>query len=197
MPSATRTGTKTSREQPAGNSARDHLNNKLFFRLFQAANIYETQAVRVLNFSAVTGATLGALYRDPNGMLFSELYTYLGVSRQNLDAVLKGLEKKGLVERVEAEDDRRKRMVSLTPAGIEAWRDLHERSLEFFRQGTNGVSAAEITGCFETLSRIAPEPFRMERGLLPWVAPRSRRNSPLSGLPLHDRGHERETNSQS
>ena len=155
MPSATRTGTKTSREQPAGNSARDHLNNKLFFRLFQAANIYETQAVRVLSFSAVTGATLGALYRDPKGMLFSELYTYLGVSRQNLDAVLKGLEKKGLVERVEAEDDRRKRMVSLTPAGIEAWQDLHERSLEFFRQGTNGVSAAEITGCFETLSRIA------------------------------------------
>ncbi|MGY4434970.1 DNA-binding MarR family transcriptional regulator [Bradyrhizobium sp. F1.13.1] len=124
-------------------------------RLFQAANVYETQAVREVGFSAVTGATLGALYRDPKGMLFSDLYVYLGVSRQNLDAVLKGLEKKGLVQRLEVEDDRRKRMVCLTPAGIETWKDLHERSLEFFRQGTNGVSAADIKDCIETLSRIA------------------------------------------
>ena len=155
MPTAVKTGTRTSRDLPASNSSRDHLNNKLFFRLFQAANIYETQAVREVGFSAVTGATMGALYRDPKGMLFSELYAYLGVSRQNLDAVLKGLEKKGLVERVEVEDDRRKRMVCLTPDGIAAWKDLHTRSLEFFRQGTKGVSAAEITECIETLSRIA------------------------------------------
>jgi len=154
MPSAIRPGARSNRDPETGNSSRDHLNNKLFFRLFQAANIYETQAVRELNFSAVTGATLGALSRDPNGILFSELYAYLGVSRQNLDAVLKGLEKKGLVERLEVEDDRRKRMVCLTPAGAEAWKDLHWRSLEFFRQGTKGVSAAEIADCVETLSRI-------------------------------------------
>ena len=45
-------------------------------------------------------------------------------------------------------------MVCLTPAGAEAWKDLHRRSLEFFRQGTKGVSAAEIADCVETLSRI-------------------------------------------
>ena len=155
MPATVKTATRNRNDLQAGSSARDHLNNKLFFRLFQAANIYETQAVREVNFSAVTGATLGALYRDPKGMLFSDLYAYLGVSRQNLDAVLKGLEKKGLVERVEAEDDRRKRMVCLTPDGVEAWKALHRRSLEFFRQGTKGVSAAEITDCVETLSRIS------------------------------------------
>jgi DNA-binding MarR family transcriptional regulator len=154
MPTAIRTGAKSSRKPQTDNSARDHLNNKLFFRLFQAANIYETQAVLELNFSAVTGATLGALSRDPNGMLFSELYAYLGVSRQNLDAVLKGLEKKGLVERIEVENDRRKRIVCLTPAGAQAWKDLHRRSLEFFRQGTQGMSAAEIAECAETLSRV-------------------------------------------
>ena len=45
MSTAIRTDAKSSREPKTGNSARDHLNNKLFFRLFQAANIYETQAV--------------------------------------------------------------------------------------------------------------------------------------------------------
>ncbi|MBR0857725.1 MarR family winged helix-turn-helix transcriptional regulator [Bradyrhizobium liaoningense] len=155
MPTAIKIAAKNSRAPQARDSSRDHLNNKLFFRLFQAANIYETQAVRLVNFSAVSGATLGALSRDPKGMLFSDLYDYLGVSRQNLDAVLKGLEKKGLVERVEVEADRRKRMVCLTPAGVEAWEDLYARSLEFFRQGTKGVSASEIADCTETLSRIA------------------------------------------
>lgn len=155
MPTAVRTAAKNNRAPQVRDSSRDHLNNKLFFRLFQAANIYETQAVRLVNFSAVTGATLGALSRDPNGMPFSELYPYLGVSRQNLDAVLKRLEKKGLVERIEVEADRRKRMVCLTSAGVRAWDDLYGRSLEFFRQGTKGVSASEIAACTETLSRIA------------------------------------------
>jgi DNA-binding MarR family transcriptional regulator len=154
MPIAIRTGAKSTRGGQPDSSSRDHLNNRFFFRLFQAANIYESQAVRELDFSAVTGATLGALSRDAGGMLFSELYAYLGVSRQNLDAVLKGLEKKGLVERVEVENDRRKRIVCLTPAGTAAWKDLHRRSLEFFRRGTKGVSAAEIENCAETLSRI-------------------------------------------
>jgi len=166
MPMAVRTDAKSGPAPQTGNSARDHLNNRLFFRLFQAANIYETQAVHQLNFSAVTGATLGALSRDPNGMLFSELYIYLGVSRQNLDAVLKGLEKKGLVERIEVENDRRKRNVRLTPTGAQAWKDLHQRSLEFFRQGTQGMSTAEIAECAETLSRIgrALRAVRLERG---------------------------------
>jgi DNA-binding MarR family transcriptional regulator len=45
-------------------------------------------------------------------------------------------------------------MVCLTPAGVQAWQDLHLRSLEFFRRGTKGVSSAEIAECVETLSRI-------------------------------------------
>jgi DNA-binding MarR family transcriptional regulator len=154
MSTTIKMGAKSSRKSHTGNSARDHLNNKLFFRLFLAANIYETQAVRELNFSAVAGAALGALSRDRNGMLFSELYAYLGVSRQNLDAVLKGLERKGLVERIEVKNDRRKRIVCLTPVGAQAWKDLHQRSLEFFRQGTKGMPVVEIAECAETLSRI-------------------------------------------
>ena len=69
--------------------------------------------------------------------------------------MLKGLEKKGLVERVEVAHDRRKRLVRLTAAGIETWDDLHRRSLEFFRRATMGVSASAIAECIEILSCIA------------------------------------------
>ncbi|WP_178134038.1 MarR family winged helix-turn-helix transcriptional regulator [Vineibacter terrae] len=133
---------------------RHDLNNRLFFRLFQAANIYEAQAVRQLNLSAVQGATLGALSRDANGMPFSDLYTYLSVSRQNLDAVLKRLEQAGLVERLEGKTDRRQRVVRLTPAGVDAWADIRQRTIDFYRQGTKGLSAEEVSTCAEMLSRI-------------------------------------------
>jgi DNA-binding MarR family transcriptional regulator len=133
----------------------DEINNRLFFRLFQTANIYQTQAVRELNISAVQGAVLGALSREPQaGMPFSSLYTYLAVSRQNLDAVLKGLERNRYVERTEAKGDRRTKIVRLTPIGVKAWNELLGRTFEFFRQGTNGLSRAELTACAETLAKI-------------------------------------------
>jgi len=133
----------------------DDINNRLFFRLFQTANIYETQAVRQLNISGVQGAVLGALSREPKrGMPFASLYAYLSVSRQNLDAVLKGLERNNYVERTESQADRRTRDVKLTPAGVRAWSELQEQIRLFFRQGTSTVSQAEIVACAETLSKI-------------------------------------------
>ena len=95
--------------------ARDELNNRLFFRVFQTANLYEAQVTRELTCSAVQGAVLGALSRDvEQGMSFSALYTYLAVSRQNLDAVLKRLEQaayvvdciRGFVETNQSADQR-------------------------------------------------------------------------------------------
>ncbi len=141
--------------EESAQSQRHDLNNRLFFRLFQAANIYEAQATKQLNISAVQGAVLGALSRDiAQGMPFADLYTYLGVSRQNLDAVLKGLERAQYAERIENESDRRVKIVRLTPKGIEAWRDLRERTIEFFRQGTRGISAEQLSDCAETLTKI-------------------------------------------
>jgi DNA-binding MarR family transcriptional regulator len=149
-------GKATSATATNSQSAKDDdINNRLFFRLFQTANIYETQAVRELNISGVQGAVLGALSREPKtGMPFSSLYAYLSVSRQNLDAVLKGLERNNYVERTESEADRRSRDVKLTPTGVKAWSELREQTRTFFRQGTSGVSQAEIVACTETLSKI-------------------------------------------
>lgn len=137
-------------------AARDELNNRLFFRLFQTANLYEAQVTRELTCSAVQGAVLGALSRDvEQGMSFSALYTYLAVSRQNLDAVLKRLEQAAYVVRVERETDRRVKIVRLTAEGVGAWRDLRRRTIEFFRQGTDGLSTAEVSACVEALARIS------------------------------------------
>ena len=42
----------------------DHLNNRIFFRLFQVANVLQRQAVKELGVTTVQWAVLGAL-SDP------------------------------------------------------------------------------------------------------------------------------------
>lgn len=135
--------------------AEDELNNRLFFRLLQASNIYERKAQNELGYSAIQGALLGALSRDrASGVPLADLVEYLSVSRQNLDGVLKRLEKLGQVERIEDPANRRVKVVRLTAAGAAAWDALFARSLEFYRQGTEGVSVQAKSAFAETLVRI-------------------------------------------
>src|SRR3954470_11328901 len=99
---------------PAARSAEDDLHNRLFFRLFQASNIYERKAQQRLSFSPVQGALLGALSQAPvEGIAMGRLVDFLSVSRQNLDGVLKRLEVLGYVTRVEDQANRRIRIVRL------------------------------------------------------------------------------------
>ena len=134
----------------------DEMNNRLFFRLFRAGTIYERQAQREMNISAAQGTLLGALSREPvDGVPLSELVEYLAVSRQNLDGVIKRLEKLGYVERREDADNRRARIVYLTTAGRRAWNEIFERSLEFYRQATRDIPLAEKARFVETLTRIS------------------------------------------
>jgi DNA-binding MarR family transcriptional regulator len=136
----------------------DELNNRLIFRLFQTASLYQSTTPRELDVSVVQGVILGALYRDVDrGTSFSDLCGYLAVSRQNLDVVLKRLERIGYVERVEGEADRRVKIVRLTREGVAAWLDLHTRSIEFFRKITATLSAAEVTACADAFAKIGRE----------------------------------------
>lgn len=136
-------------------SAEDELNNRLFFRLLQAGNIYERKAQQELGFSGIQGALLGALSSGPaQGIPLSELVEYLAVSRQNLDGVLKRLEKQQYVERVEDASNRRIKVVRITRAGRRAWDWLFAHSLEFYRQGTRGVPLEAKQAFVETLGRV-------------------------------------------
>jgi DNA-binding MarR family transcriptional regulator len=112
------------------------VNNRIFFRLFQLGNTLQRQAVKELGISTVQWAVLGALSRAQaeDGMSFAELSDYLVVSRQNLDGVLKRLERDAHVLRVADTNDKRARLVKLTPQGRRFWNALQPKIYEFYRQ---------------------------------------------------------------
>jgi DNA-binding MarR family transcriptional regulator len=112
------------------------VNNRIFFRLFQLGNTLQRQAVKELGISTVQWAVLGALSRPQvkDGMSFAQLSDYLVVSRQNLDGVLKRLERDLHVVRLADSNDRRARLIKLTPQGRRLWTSLQPKIYEFYRQ---------------------------------------------------------------
>ncbi len=121
------------------------IDNKIFFRLFQLGNLLQTKSTNILGITTVQWSVLGALSsKGPDeGFLFGALAEYLKVSRQNLDGVLRRLERDGYVVRVAGESDRRARLVQVTPKGRNYWRSL-ERGIEtFYQEATADFSLNE------------------------------------------------------
>ena len=102
------------------------LANRLFFRLYQCANMLHKTGSRAIEAEGLTTqqwAVLGALSRPQarGGMKLGDLARYLMVSRQNLSGVIGRLERDGRVASSADPQDRRSRLITMTVAGARVW----------------------------------------------------------------------------
>lgn len=135
------------------------LANRLFFRLFQTANVLQTQGTRALERYAVTShqwSVLGALSRPQvsDGMSVGDLTRYLRVSRQNLTGILNRLERAGHVQRSADRRDRRARRVRLTPQGVRLWQDLTPAIFQFYDGALQGFSFDDQVAFLNGLNKL-------------------------------------------
>jgi DNA-binding MarR family transcriptional regulator len=132
------------------------VSNRIFFRLFQLGNTLQTRSASLLGVTAVQWAVLGALSaeRSVSGIALGDLAEYLMVSRQNLDGVLKRLERDGYVERTVGATDRRARIVRITPKGRDFWDGLERRIGDFYRAATVGLGGEEKVLLSRQLDRL-------------------------------------------
>ncbi|WP_315722336.1 MULTISPECIES: MarR family transcriptional regulator [unclassified Bradyrhizobium] len=105
------------------------LANRLFFRLYQCANMLHKTGSRAVQEEGLTTqqwAVLGALSRPKaqNGMSIGDLAEYLMVSRQNLAGLVGRMERDGHVTIAQDERDRRSRLVMMTETGRHVWQTL-------------------------------------------------------------------------
>ena len=101
--------------------------NRLFFRLYQCANMLHKTGSRAIEAEGLTTqqwAVLGALSREEasHGMSIGELARYLMLSRQNLSGVIGRMERDGHLHTAPDPSDRRSRRVRMTPSGQKVWR---------------------------------------------------------------------------
>lgn len=102
------------------------LANRLFFRLYQCANMLHktgTRAVEAEGLTTQQWAVLGALSREQAGagMSIGDLAKYLMVSRQNLSGLIGRMERDGHVAIAPDGQDRRSRIVTMTASGRHVW----------------------------------------------------------------------------
>lgn len=110
----------------AASDVRMELANRVFFRLYQCANMMHKTGSNALESHGLTTqqwAVLGALSRPSvaGGMSVGDLARYLMVSRQNLSGVISRMERDGHLCSAADAHDRRVRLVSMTDAGRKVW----------------------------------------------------------------------------
>jgi DNA-binding MarR family transcriptional regulator len=150
----------TASADPALGRAELDIANRLFFRLYQAANLMHKNGTRFMaEFDSTTQqwAVLGALARPPareRGMSVKELIEFLLLSRQNLTAVLDRLEARGWIERVRDEADGRSRLIRLTTEGERVWARMQPAIAAFYEGALGGFSLEDRVLLYRLLDRL-------------------------------------------
>ncbi|MDR3440519.1 MarR family transcriptional regulator [Telmatospirillum sp.] len=136
-------------ENPPADEIRDlswGLSNRLFFRLYQCANMLHKTGTKALEDYTITTqqwAVLGALTRPAfiGGVAVGDLAAFLLVSRQNLAGVLQRLEGMAYIERAVDPKDTRSRLILLTTKGRSLW-DANMRPVisDYYREALAGFS---------------------------------------------------------
>jgi DNA-binding MarR family transcriptional regulator/GNAT superfamily N-acetyltransferase len=116
-----------------------------------------TQRIGVLDDSFLgTGRPLGVsrlLFEiGPEGAGVRELRDRLGLDSGYLTRLLRRLDEEGLVEVAADPEDRRRRVATLTVAGLDAWRELEDRSEDLARRLVAPLTARQRDRLVEALA---------------------------------------------
>ena len=108
---------------------------------------------------------LGQLAGRP-GMSQAQLAEVLGMIPSRVVPLVDGLERRGYLERVRDEEDRRRNALQLTPAGRKALEAIGRIGKQHDAEITRALTAAERAQLLELLTKIADD-----QGMTPGVHP--------------------------
>jgi DNA-binding MarR family transcriptional regulator len=144
------------------------LANRLFFRLYQCANMLHKTGTRAVEDEGLTTqqwAILGALSREKAqaGMNIGDLARYLMVSRQNLSGVISRMERDGHVRISPDARDRRSRIVTMTDSGRHVWHvQAQPKIRSYYEQVLVDFSVGDITHTLHYLLKMLQNMERVD-----------------------------------
>ncbi|WP_374467843.1 MarR family winged helix-turn-helix transcriptional regulator [Ferrovibrio sp.] len=148
-------------------SASSELANRIFFRLYQAANTMHKTGTKALEKYGVTTqqwSVLGALSRPQaaNGMAIGDLCRFLMVSRQNLNGVLDRLGRQGYTTAVTDPADRRSKRIKLTPKGEKIWDAITPLIYSYYDNTLQGFSFDDRVDFLHHLNHLLNNMVKLE-----------------------------------
>ncbi|ASW04166.1 MarR family winged helix-turn-helix transcriptional regulator [Paraburkholderia aromaticivorans] len=144
------------------------LANRLFFRLYQCANLLHktgTRAVEAEGLTTQQWAVLGALSRPEaeRGMSIGDLARYLMVSRQNLSGLVSRMERDGHLSTAADGRDRRSRLVTMTAPGRKLW--IHQATPKihgYYEEVLEDFSIDDVTHTLHYLLKLLDNMKRLD-----------------------------------
>jgi DNA-binding MarR family transcriptional regulator len=125
---------------------------RLWIRLFRASRLIEGVARERLKtqFNATLPRfdVMAALYRQPDGMLMSEISRYLMVSNGNVTGIVDRLVSDGFAVRSQRNGDRRTSFISLTGKGRDFFAEMaapHETMIDELLGGLSARDAEQLS----------------------------------------------------
>ena len=97
---------------------------------------------------------LAALYRDPSGLMMSQLSRRLKVSNGNVTGIVDRLVSEGLVLRTIPDGDRRASVVRLTESGRDRFEQIAPVHNSWIDELLSGANAKETTGAISLLDQL-------------------------------------------
>lgn len=153
---------------PSDSSAKIELANRLFFRLYQCANMLHKTGSRAVESEGLTTqqwAVLGALSREQaqGGMSIGDLARYLMVSRQSLSGLISRMERDGHISVAADEKDRRSRVVTMTDSGRHVWQVLAQPKIRaYYEEILADLSFNDVTHTLHYLLKILENMQRVD-----------------------------------
>lgn len=148
--------------------ARMELANRLFFRLYQCANMLHktgTRAVEEHGLTTQQWAVLGALSRPEaeGGMSVGDLARYLMVSRQNLSGLISRMERAGHIGMAPDGRDRRSRLITMTELGSAVWnKEAIPKIHAYYEQALMDFSIGDISHTLHYLLKLLDNMKRLD-----------------------------------
>lgn len=138
-----------------GPEAGDKERLRLWLRLLRTTRIVEAELrerlKREFDSTLPRFDVMAALYRQPEGMLMSDLSRFLLVSNGNVTGIVDRLVADGYVMRTKREGDRRTSIVRLTPAGIASFEEMAAAHEKWVAELLAGIGTGEVHRLSEML----------------------------------------------
>lgn len=144
------------------------LANRLFFRLYQCANMLHktgTKAVEAEGLTTQQWAVLGALSRPDaeGGISVGDLARYLMVSRQNLSGLVSRMERDGHLTSAADGRDRRSKLITMTESGRRLWiREATPKIHDYYQQVLEDFSIDDVTHTLHYLLKLLDNMKRLD-----------------------------------
>src|SRR3974390_3462240 len=160
------------RQKPpkAKDAARMELANRLFFRLYQCANMLHKTGSRAVEDEGLTTqqwAVLGALSRPDarDGLSIGHLARYLTVSRETPAGRIGRMERDGHIAVAADTRDRRSRIVTMTDSGRHVWRVLAQPKIRaYYEQVLADFAINDAAHALHYLLKILENMQRLDAG---------------------------------